>query len=160
MPLVFSECQARPRRPRPAVCSSAMTSVPCGSPSGASARAAALLGAVLEEGGGGGCRQEGVGAGLELVAGLGVAFDADAEAAQRPGPAPPGRAADADLAGDLRPADDHGGVVHQEAEQPVNAAVGGAGYVAGRRASWHKDETPRPRSGQARKAKLKTQTSE
>jgi len=72
-------------------------------------------------------RREDVGNALDVVAGGGVSFDADAESAQLFDPAPDLLAGDANLLGDFCAADDDGGIFGEEGEQGVDAAVGGAG---------------------------------
>jgi len=64
---------------------------------------------------------------LDVIAGGGVSFDADAESAQLFDPAPDLLARDANLLGDFRAADDDGGIFGEEGEKGVDAAVGGAG---------------------------------
>ena len=72
-------------------------------------------------------RRENVGNALDVIAGGGVSFDADAESAQLFDPAPDLLAGDANLLGDFCAADDDGGVFGKEGEEGVDAAVGGAG---------------------------------
>ena len=72
-------------------------------------------------------RREDVGDSLDVIAGGGVSFDADAESTQLFDPAPDLLAGDANLPGDFCAADDDGGIFGEEGEQGVDAAVGGAG---------------------------------
>jgi len=72
-------------------------------------------------------RRENVGDSLDVIAGGGVSFDADAESAQLFDPAPDLLARDANLLGDFCAADDDGGIFGEEGEEGVDAAVGGAG---------------------------------
>src|SRR6202040_1445540 len=72
-------------------------------------------------------RREDIGNALNMVAGGGMSFHADAQSAQVFDPAPELLAGDADLLGDLRAADDDGGIFGKEGEQRVDATVGGAG---------------------------------
>jgi len=72
-------------------------------------------------------RRENVGDTLDVIAGGGVSFDADAESAQLFDPAPHLLTGDANLLGDFCAADDNGGIFGEEGEQGVDASVGGAG---------------------------------
>ena len=72
-------------------------------------------------------RRENVGNALDVIAGGGVSFDADAESAQLFDPAPDLLAGDANFLGDFCAADDDGGIFGEEGEQGVDTAVGGAG---------------------------------
>ena len=72
-------------------------------------------------------RRKDVGDSLDVIAGGGVSFDADAESAEFFDPAPDLLAGDANLLGDFCAADDDGGIFGEEGEQGVDAAVGGAG---------------------------------
>jgi len=72
-------------------------------------------------------RRKDVGDSLDVIAGGGVSFDADAESAQLFDPAPDLLSRDANLLGDFRAADDDRGIFGKEGEQGVDAAVGGAG---------------------------------
>ena len=72
-------------------------------------------------------RRENVGNALDVIAGGGMSFDANAESAQLFDPAPDLLTRDADLLGDFCAADDDGGIFGEQREKGVNAAVGGAG---------------------------------
>jgi hypothetical protein len=72
-------------------------------------------------------RRKDVGDSLDVIAGGGVSFDADAESAEFFDPAPDLLSGDANLPGDFCAADDDGGIFGEEGEEGVDAAVGGAG---------------------------------
>ena len=66
---------------------------------------------------------------LDVIARAGMAFDIDAGFAELLNPGPDGLALDADFFGDLRAADDDGGILGQKGEQGVNSAIRGAGEI-------------------------------
>ena len=151
-PRIFSEIHVRPARPRPAVCSSARTTAPCGSPARPRCMATVLVESVLKKW----IDAAREGRAVEAVAAGAAGRECracarcDSRCAGGPSRARRARAAfrssarrlarDADFLGDFRAADDDRGVFREQRQQRVDAPVGGAGQVAIRALAWAEHE--------------------